>query len=80
VDRPYRIELAITGADTPEGVAAVTDCDTVAGGASGSYIATISSSVNPKESPITTINLDKNSIAKAPSSGLGYLQCISHAA
>ena len=63
------------GVDTPDVDAAVTDCEAAAGGASGSYIATISSSVNPNDRPITTSNLDKKPITSAPSSGLDYLQC-----
>ena len=63
------------GTDAPDDDAAVTDCDAVAGGASGSYIATISNSVNPNDSPITNNNLDKKPINSAPFSGLDYLHC-----
>lgn len=67
------------GADTPDVDAAVIDCEAAAVGASGSYIATISNSVNPKESPITTSSLDKKPITSAPSSGLDYQHCNPHA-
>ncbi len=47
------------GAGAPDVDAAVTDSDAVGGGASGSYIATISSSVKPNDRPINTSSLDK---------------------